>query len=553
MSAGAASYRLQVATDSTFATGIAVDDSTITDTTKAVTGLAGLTKFFWRVNAKNAGGTSAYSAVRSFTTAPPAPPVPTLLSPANGAVDQPGSLTLQWNASASAQAYHVQLGTDSLFTGGLVVNDSTVADTVKAVSGLAYNTKYYWRVRAKNTGGWSTYSGVWGFTTAGPPPGSPTLVTPPNGAVDQLTSLAFGWTRPAGATSFRLQVSTDSTFAGGFVVDDSTLVDTSSVVSNLAFNTKYFWRVSAQNAGGPGPWSTVWNLTTLASDPSVPVQLEPLNAATNQPRDVTFRWTRPAGATSFRLQVSTDSTFAGGMVVDDATITDTLKAVTGLNYLTTYYWRVNADNVGGTSPWSSVWQFTVGIPLPDAVQLISPAPFATSPSGDVSFVWRKSQPAVNRYWFELSIDSLFAFRTVDSTLTDTLKLISGLSNQTYYWRVRAGNGGGWGPYSETRMFTVVVTSVEGEEEIPTEYGLNQNYPNPFNPTTEIRFALPEAGMVRLVVYNLLGEEVATLMNQQRSAGYHTVRFDAGANATGIYLYRLEVNGKVFTRKMMLVK
>jgi hypothetical protein len=553
MSAGATSYRLQVGTDSTFAGGIAFDDSTVTDTTKAVTGLAGVTKHYWRVSAKNAGGTSAFSAVRGFTTAPPTPVVPTLLAPANGAVDQPADLTVSWNVSAGADMYHLQLGTDSLFTGGLVVNDSTLVDTTKAVSGLAYNTGYFWRVRAKNAGGYSSYSSTWGFMTAGPPPGSPSLVAPPNGSVDQPTSLPFVWTRPAGATSFRLQVTTDSTFMTGFVVNDSTIVDTSKVVSGLAFNQKYFWRVGAQNAGGAGPYSPVWNLTTLTSDPSVPVQLEPLNGASDQPRDVTFRWTRPAGATSFRLQVTTDSTFSGGFVVDDATITDTLRAVTGLDYLTTYYWRINADNVGGTSPWSSVWAFSVGIPLPDPVQLVSPAPFSTTPSGDVSFVWRQSQPQVTRYWFELSIDSAFAFRTVDSTLTDTLKLISGLSGQTYFWRVRAGNGGGWGPYSETRNFTVIITDVGEVEEIPTEYALNQNYPNPFNPTTEIRFALPEAGQVRLTVYNLLGEEIATLVDQQMGAGFHTVRYDAGMNSSGLYLYRLEVNGKAFTRKMMLVK
>jgi len=552
--ATATSYRLQVATDSTFAGGIAVDDTTITDTTTTVSGLAPLTRHFWRVAAKNAGGYSAFSAVRPFTTAPPAPSVPVLLSPSNGATDVALSPVLRWRASSGAATYHLQVAMDSLFAGALVFDDSTLTDTSTVVIGLAATTPYYWRVRAKNVGGSSLFSSPWRFVTAPPPPGSPSQVSPPNGATDQSSSLTLNWTRPASATTFHLLLGTDSTFAGAILVNDSTIADTFKTVGGLAFNTKYFWKVAARNAGGESSFSPTWSFWTLPNDPAVPVQLEPLNGATNQPTIVNIRWTRPVGATSFRLQVATDPSFASGVVLDDPTLTDTVKTISGLSFMTTYYWRVNADNVGGTSPYSPTWNFTVGIPTPDQVQLVSPANQASIQGGTVQFVWRSSQPQVNRYWLEISIDPLFSFRTVDSTLTDTTKTVTGLSvNTTYYWRVRAGNAGSWGPYSDARELTITVVGVDDERGLPTEFALEQNYPNPFNPATRIEFALPRESRVTLEVFNLLGGRVALLLDEPRAAGYHTVTFDAADLPSGLYLYKLVAGQQVFTRKMMLVK
>ncbi|MBU0509193.1 T9SS type A sorting domain-containing protein [bacterium] len=87
----------------------------------------------------------------------------------------------------------------------------------------------------------------------------------------------------------------------------------------------------------------------------------------------------------------------------------------------------------------------------------------------------------------------------------------------------------------------------------TEYALHQNYPNPFNPTTSISFDLKDAGLVNLKVYNLMGQEVAKVVNGEMSAGRHTVSFNSGNLSSGIYLYRIEVNGFAAEKKMLLMK
>ena len=91
------------------------------------------------------------------------------------------------------------------------------------------------------------------------------------------------------------------------------------------------------------------------------------------------------------------------------------------------------------------------------------------------------------------------------------------------------------------------------EIVPEEYELYQNYPNPFNPSTNIKFNLPEAGNVRLDIFNILGENVTTLIDEEMSAGTHNVIFDAGNLPSGIYIYRLQTNSFSQTKKMLFIK
>jgi hypothetical protein len=88
---------------------------------------------------------------------------------------------------------------------------------------------------------------------------------------------------------------------------------------------------------------------------------------------------------------------------------------------------------------------------------------------------------------------------------------------------------------------------------PKEFKLEQNYPNPFNPTTKIQYQLPQNAKVTLKVYDILGSEIATLINEEQEAGYKEVQFNGNNIASGMYVYRLQVENYVSVKKMMLVK
>ena len=101
--------------------------------------------------------------------------------------------------------------------------------------------------------------------------------------------------------------------------------------------------------------------------------------------------------------------------------------------------------------------------------------------------------------------------------------------------------------------TSTILSDENHIEGVKSFTLSQNYPNPFNPNTNISFGLPQSSLVQLKVYNLLGQEVASLVDERRNAGNHTVNFDASQLSSGVYIYRLITGSQSITKKMMLIK
>ena len=98
-----------------------------------------------------------------------------------------------------------------------------------------------------------------------------------------------------------------------------------------------------------------------------------------------------------------------------------------------------------------------------------------------------------------------------------------------------------------------VTGVNDGDNSPTEFILKQNYPNPFNSSTRITYSISEAGLVTLLVYDTLGNEVARLVNENKGAGEYNVYFNASNLSNGIYLYRLQVNSNISIKKMVLLK
>ncbi|MXW64369.1 MAG: T9SS type A sorting domain-containing protein, partial [Bacteroidetes bacterium SB0668_bin_1] len=131
--------------------------------------------------------------------------------------------------------------------------------------------------------------------------------------------------------------------------------------------------------------------------------------------------------------------------------------------------------------------------------------------------------------------------------------VTGLTNGTEYkFELRAENEHGGGIPAKATVRLPVTVSDENEE-LPAELTLMGNYPNPFNPETAIDYALPQAGPVRLAVYDMTGKTVAVLVDGMQPQGRHAARFNAEGLPTGTYIYRLTAGAETLTRTMTLVR
>lgn len=200
-------------------------------------------------------------------------------------------------------------------------------------------------------------------------------------------------------------------------------------------------------------------------------------------------------------------------------------------------------------------------PLPGNASLIYPVNLS---SIDIQpeFSWGEA-PNAEQYEIEIAM-GIGEEPVLSEIVSDTLHTFSTEleGNTTYFWRVRGVNDGGGGYWTNYAYFvTRMVTSNEGDGDVPNSFSLRQNYPNPFNPTTQIHYQLPATSQVKLNVYDLTGRELMTLVNEVKQPGLHSVNFDAGSLASGIYLYRIQAitpdgsNQKSYTetRKMTIIK
>ncbi|MBI5471340.1 MAG: T9SS type A sorting domain-containing protein [Ignavibacteriae bacterium] len=161
--------------------------------------------------------------------------------------------------------------------------------------------------------------------------------------------------------------------------------------------------------------------------------------------------------------------------------------------------------------------------------------------------------------YRVQLSKAFDFTTTvrDTTnLPDTSVVIGNLrAATTYFWRVRAINSevsGEWSAVWRFRTDTTLLTIGSGVQ-VPSKYFLQQNYPNPFNPETKIKYQIPNSNHVTLKVFDLLGREVATLVDELKPAGTFETAFDASKLSSGIYTYRLQAGEFVATRKFLLVR
>ena len=243
---------------------------------------------------------------------------------------------------------------------------------------------------------------------------------------------------------------------------------------------------------------------------------------------------------------------------------DMVNLTTSLSWNSSYiaYMVTNQDSVIVTGDRLDIPPELINAPLPVELTTFT----ASIVDNNVELNWQTATE-VNNYGFEIQRNTPLLFPSregkeqSDRGVWKKVGFVNGHGNSNtpkeysfidktaensgkYFYRLKQVDVDGQFEYSPEIEVTIGA---------PAKFELSQNYPNPFNPTTNIRFTLPEAGNVKLAVYNLLGQKVVDLINQNMEAGFHNITFNGSKLTSAIYIYRLEAGNNEMIRKMLLVK
>lgn len=185
-------------------------------------------------------------------------------------------------------------------------------------------------------------------------PEAPELLLPANNQEHVSLSPKIEWKSVSEADTYQIQLSFSENFIS--LIVDETVSDTSLTIESLEYKSNYYWRVRAINESGAGDWSEVYFFTTIVEAPEKPELSSPSNNTAELDTLINFQWSDALRADSFIVQISETDHF--GTIVRELITEANFLSLGGLNFSTTYFWRVKAINTGGESDWSEVFNFT---------------------------------------------------------------------------------------------------------------------------------------------------------------------------------------------------
>jgi hypothetical protein len=304
--------------------------------------------YHWKVRIVTANDTSAWSDTWVFKVLPVR-----LNSPRNNLTNVT-LFSLDWNSISGTNGYILQVDSFEDFRAPLELTD-TVKNSffhffTETPDYIQFNTKYFWRVKLYHSKDTSEWSAVWNFTTR--PRLAPKLVAPADSSEEIAIFPFLRWESYSGASSYAVELSTNADFTS----PTKQVATGTSLRVNLTPNERYYWRVRGRNSDGNEfhDWSESWTFTTTDTIPT-PSLINPSNGSIGVAKNVQFRWSKDDAASSYLVEVSTDSLFNTKFT---RTISSTVVIFNQLENEQTYFWRVRTNSPGISSAWSEVWKFT---------------------------------------------------------------------------------------------------------------------------------------------------------------------------------------------------
>ncbi|WP_211208890.1 LamG-like jellyroll fold domain-containing protein [Mariniradius saccharolyticus] len=452
-------YQVQISKSSTFGSGN-ITLSNVKELSLVYPQLDANSTYYWRVRAVRNGVIGPYSGTRSFQTnsLSAVPGRTLLLQPASNSVDIGLDPVFTWAKVPNTQSYQIQVSTLADFS-SLVVNQSGLTENSFQSPKLLENQTYYWRIRARNANGTGSYSVVSSFKTVSLAVMAEEVVPirPTNGVVINPVNIRLEWQPVSGAESYRVQVSTNSSFSNSAVFKDG-VVNSFLDIPNLNSNTLYYWRVIAVNRAGMGEYPITPQTFKTGPFTEAPAQISlnsPAHDANIFSTSITFSWTASPIAKGYTFQLSTREDFST-FVQNVSGLTSSSRTVSNLQANTQYFWRVWASNEAGNSPISEIRKVRSATysGTPSATTLVSPAINAVVGASNIQFTWQ-NQPNTQYYRIEISESTSFSTTVYrKNSIPGTSWIVPSLTvNKTYYWRVRTSNPAGTGSYSSVWKFS----------------------------------------------------------------------------------------------------
>lgn len=402
-------------------------------------GLSSGTEYCYRVRANNESGNSGYSNTSCVTTATTLPNAPVRLT---ATAISSSRIDLSWaDVSDNESGFEIERSADGR-------NFSKIADansnaTTYSNVGLNAQTRYWYRVRAKNGAGFSGYSNTADATTLAPPVNAPRPPSALTLSVVSASQINLSWTDNAdNETGFEVERSTDGT---NFTKISDLSSNTTSFNSNgLTSATRYWYRVRALNSGGASAYSNVADATTSQLAPAAPARLTATSMSYQQ---VDLSWTDiSANENTFHIERSTDGT----SFTEIATVTANSTSYQDKTVLpvTRYFYRVKASNAIGSSPFSNVAEVTTPqAPLPDQPKNLTAVPldfdlvqlrWSTLSGNSLEVVIERSKKP-NEGFSQIGKQAASIIQFQDREILEV---------ENYYYRIKATNAAGSSPYSE---------------------------------------------------------------------------------------------------------
>ncbi len=589
---GSVKYKLELAKDNAFTTGVGGSMISSFPTGLLTTNYFNLPftlatlpsqAYYWRVKTYSDEGKLIYiTPIYTFTVY--GPPTAIAAYPINNQTVYTNSPQVYWylNNYYYNSAVYCKVRYATVSGGPYNTNSALTTGQYVTLPGLNVGSTYYYVIDTSTTPTFDSYTtsseaSFNVFYSSSTLDAIPVFLSyPTGGATVYSTNPKLYWFLGLQIPSVAYDVDY-AVYPGGFgAVEFTGVSGNEKALIGLTPGTTYQWRIklSGPSATWYGPETfTVHSSATASSSsgPVIPTPTWPVAGNVVSTQSPTLTWsafsTLPL---DYQVIWSTSPLLTSGVLTpagSSSWLVTTSHNLLGLTPGVTYYWQVRSrlsSSPATLSNYSSVGQFTVAAGASPVVVLpANPIVGSTinSTAANLSWIVPAKSTSLLKYDLEISKNKNFSNSKIINDLQEPSYQANNLdANSMYFWRVKSKTLTGISSsYSYSGQFnTGGATSVEAENEIPSTFALEQNYPNPFNPTTAISYSIVKSSFVSLKVYDMLGREVKTLVNQEMTAGKYNLNWNGNDNfgntvSSGTYIYRITADNFVSSKKMILIK